>query len=622
MKPHLSIVGILLNCLFFLACAPTALAAVFSIDEWEQRVSAEDSIDRLGRLYLEFLMEENPVSGVQFGIHGREGDPSWYDRRLPDVSLETAARISSARKHLQDHLDAIDPDTLARPDQIDLHILKNQVALDQLQVTRLDALSSPLNYVTTLGQAMSGLVLRDYAPLEERLQSFGARCAATPAYLEQTRGALLPPYVRPTELDKAQALGRLRAMTQDGSLYTKTLPELLQSSALDDERQAGIREQCGRASEEIERFAAWLEENILPRENGEWRLGRELYDLKYQLQMDYPLGPEELLAEAEKWLEQKGGELVSVGRRIHDEYLADEIRAGILRKQAELDDSQVVRNIFAKLSEDRSTPETLIADSYAMADAIIGFVREQNLMDLPPASKLRIEDIPPHLRGTTVAMIATAPPFEPHLESVWFWDLEFLASSPDFLKEYNRPALAMVYIHEGVPGHFVQLEYSNRFERIIPKVFWNGPMVEGWASYIATQLVDVGFTIYPDHPLGHELQQMVDDKLMLRAIINAIIDLRLHREGLGEEEAVALMTGKGFQEESEARGKLARAKLSSVQLATYFAGHLAIEKILAEYRELRGSAFSWKDFNERLVGAGSPPFFATREYMLQDVSDK
>jgi hypothetical protein len=52
-------------------------------------------------------------------------------------------------------------------------------------------------------------------------------------------------------------------------------------------------------------------------------------------------------------------------------------------------------------------------------------------------------------------------------------------------------------------------------------------------------------------------------------------------------------------------------------LATYFAGHLAIEKILAEYKELKGDSFSWKDFNERLVGAGSPPFFATREYMLQ-----
>ncbi len=620
MKFRLASPAALLSCIIALAHASPAAADVFSIDAWEQRVASENSIDRLGRLYLELLMEENPVRGVQFGIHGKEGDASWYDRRLPDASPEAAARFSTARKQLLQRLGAMDPEPLARADQIDLHILKNRVALDQLQVTRLDALTSPLNYVTTLGTAMSGLVLRDYAPLEERLLSFGARCAGTPVYLEQTRAALLPPYVQPSELDKAQALGRLQAMGQDGSLYSKTLPELLKSSGLDEPQQAAILEQCGKASEGVGRFASWLEENILPRDNGEWRLGRELYDLKYQLQMDYPLGPEELLAEAEKRLDQKGGELVSVGRRIHDEYLADEIRAGAVRKQAELDDQQVVRDIFEKLSEDRSTPETLIADSYAMADAIIGFVREQDLMDLPPASKLRIEDIPPHLRGTTVAMIATAPPFEPHLESVWFWDLEFLASAPDFLKEYNRPALAMVYIHEGVPGHFVQLEYSNRFERIIPKVFWNGPMVEGWASYIATQLVDVGFTIYPDHPLGRELQQMVDDKLVLRSIINAIIDLRLHREGMGEEEALALMTGKGFQEESEARGKLARAKLSSVQLATYFAGHLAIEKILAEYRKLRGNAFSWKEFNERLVGAGSPPFFATREYMLQEVA--
>ena len=375
MKSHLHTVGSLLTCVVLLAFAPLAPAAAFSIDDWEQRVSPENSIDRLGRLYLELLLEENPVRGVQYGIHGREGDPSWHDRRLPDASLEAAARFSSARKHLQARLDAIDPDGLDRADQIDLHILKNRVALDQLQVTRLETLTSPLNYVTTLGQAMSGLVLRDYAPLDERLQSFGARCAATPAYLEQTRAALSPPGVQPTELDKTQALGRLKAMTQEGALYAKTLPELLKSSGLDEPQQAGILEQCGEASQEIERVATWLVERILPRDNGEWRLGRDLYDVQYQLQMDYPLGPEQLLAEAEKWLEQKGGELVSVGRRIHDEYLADEIRDGTVRKQAEIDDQQVVRNVFAKLSEDRSTPETLIADSYAMADAIIGFVR-------------------------------------------------------------------------------------------------------------------------------------------------------------------------------------------------------------------------------------------------------
>ncbi len=79
------------------------------------------------------------------------------------------------------------------------------------------------------------------------------------------------------------------------------------------------------------------------------------------------------------------------------------------------------------------------------------------------------------------------------------------------------------------------------------------------------------------------------------------------------------MTERGFQEQSEAQGKLVRAKVSSVQLSSYFAGHFAIEEILAEYRERMGDAFSYKDFNERLVGAGSPPFFAIREFMLGEV---
>jgi hypothetical protein len=332
--------------------------------------------------------------------------------------------------------------------------------------------------------------------------------------------------------------------------------------------------------------------------------------------MDYPLGPEALLAEAEAALERVSANLVATARRIHDDYLADRLAAGRVKPAAELGDQAIVSNVFARIAEDRSTADTLIEDSYGLAGAIVGFVEDQELLDLPPTSKLRIEDIPPHLSGIAVAQIIPAPPFQPELESVWFWDLALLSTSDSYLKEYNRPALAMVYIHEGVPGHFVQLEYSNRFERIVPKVFRNGPMVEGWATYIATQLVDLGFTIYPDEPHGHDIQKMVDDKLVLRSIINAIIDIRLHTTDWPEEEAVKLMMERGFQEEGEARGKLTRAKLSSVQLASYFAGHRAILELLAEYQAQQDEAFSWKRFNERLVSAGSPPFFALREDIL------
>ncbi|MDZ4731305.1 MAG: DUF885 domain-containing protein [Xanthomonadales bacterium] len=604
--------------LMTLLMAMPLTASVFSVDDWLQRAQAETSIDQLGRLYIEFLMEEDPTNSGGFGIHGRGDDANYYDQRLPDISAPTLATAAQGRAAFLQRLQAIDADQLSRPDQIDLHILTQRVKLDQLNSEKLAALQNPLNWVTSLGEAMSSLLLRDYAPLEQRLESFAARCAATPAFLGQAQSLLMPDSVRPTEMEKKVTLQRLAGMQREGTLYDKTMPGLLTDAKLSAEQKASISESCAVALQSIAGFANWFEAIMVPRPDSDWRIGKALYDEKYALQMDYPLDAEQLLAVAIGWLAVTGNELVSTGREIHDAYLADEIAAGTVQKAATLEDQQVVRDIFAKLSEDRSTPETLIADSYAMADSIISFVREQNLLDLPPASKLRIEPIPPHLAGNAVAMIQTAPPFEPELESVWFWDLELLATSPSYLKEYNRPTLATVYIHEGVPGHFVQLEYSNRSERIIPRVFWNGPMVEGWAAYIVTQMVEQGFTVYPDHPQGHQLQQMVDNKMTLRSVINAIIDIRLHRTNWPIEEAVKLMVEQGYQEEGEAQGKAVRAQLGSVQLASYFAGQLAIEDILVEYKAKKGKSFSYKEFNEKLVGAGSPPFFAIREFMLSD----
>jgi len=597
--------------------APIANAGL-DVDAWAKSLQDESDINALARMYLDMSIQMNPPMGGALGIHGTEQDPHVFDDHLADVSPAAWDASYRARVAFRDRLAAIDAADLDRADQVNLHILKNDVALNLLSLTELGGPVNPQTYVGGLGGAFSGLVLRDYAPVEQRLRSFGSRCAATGDYLEQARMMLLPPHVQPTALAKQTTLGRLAGTVGDAGLFKKALPEMIATSNLPADEAAAIEQNCAAAVKEVEAFASWFEKHIQPRPDGEWRLGKELYEKKYALYMDYPLSPQELLDTAEQALETTSGELVGLARKIHDGYLAEAISAGDIKTEAQLSDSEVVRNIFAELSEDRSTSATLIEDSYALADAIVGFVEERNLLDLPPTSKLRIEDVPPHLQGYAVAQITTAPAFEPELESVWFWDLELLSTSEDFLKEYNRPALAMVYIHEGVPGHFVQLEYSNRFDGIVPKVFRNGPMVEGWATYIATQLVDEGFTIYPDEPYGYELQQMVDRKLVLRSIINAIIDIRLHTTDWPEEAAVAMMIDQGFQEQGEAQGKLARAKMSSVQLASYFAGHHAILEILEEYKAAKGDEFSYKEFNERLVSAGSPPFFAIREFMLAE----
>ena len=587
----------------------------FSMSEWKQRVADEQSIDKLTRLYIEILLQDDPVLGGQIGIHGNDSDPRYHDRRLPDVSTEAWRQGHETHQFLLGRLREMDEDALSPVDRIDHHILKNQVEQQILEITRLGARTNPLTYVGILGNAFVYLTLRAYAPIESRLQSFGDRCRATPRFLDQARAALSPSDVRPTAAQKKTTMARLEGMTDTGGIFDKSLGDLLATADLSPDDVVAIKTSCDKAAASIVDFSHWFEQTIEPRPDSEWRLGPDLYTAKYRLHMDYPLEPDELLVAAEAELQVVYAELIDIARRVHDKFLT---RRETFRPASELTDRQVGSAVLAKLANDRSTVDSLIADSYAMTDSIVRFVEENDLMDLPATSKLRIEDIPPHLSGYAVAQIVTAPVFEPHLESVWFWDLDFLATYEDYLKEYNRTTLALVYIHEGVPGHFVQLEYSNRFDRITPKIFKNGPMVEGWASYIESQIVDNGFTVYPDHPLGYDLQQLANLKLQLRSIINAIIDIRLHMTDWPEEEAVRLMLEKGFQEEGEARGKLTRAKLSSVQLATYFAGHQAILGLLQEYRDLHGDAFSWKAFNEALVSAGSPPFFILREHLLSE----
>ena len=70
-------------------------------------------------------------------------------------------------------------------------------------------------------------------------------------------------------------------------------------------------------------------------------------------------------------------------------------------------------------------------------------------------------------------------------------------------------------------------------------------------------------------------------KMMLRTTLNALLDAGVHADGMTEAEAMALMTGRGFQEEGEAVGKWRRALLTSAQLSTYFVGYLELAPTLA-----------------------------------------
>lgn len=114
-----------------------------------------------------------------------------------------------------------------------------------------------------------------------------------------------------------------------------------------------------------------------------------------------------------------------------------------------------------------------------------------------------------------------------------------------FLREYNLYSMQNLTMHEGVPGHYLQIALSNRYSAPLRSVFWSSPFVEGWAAYAERVMMNEG---YLDHD---PLMRLINLKWYLRAITNAIIDSAIHVDGMSREQAMKLMVEGGLQEHLE-----------------------------------------------------------------------
>jgi uncharacterized protein (DUF885 family) len=261
-----------------------------------------------------------------------------------------------------------------------------------------------------------------------------------------------------------------------------------------------------------------------------------------------------------------------------------------------------VARVLDKLGDDHGKPEDIVTDAKKCVANIKDFIKAKKILTLPEPDRCQIIEMPEFQRGFSAAYLNPAPPLDAKANSLY-------AVSPPpadwpesrrlaFQKEYNRAMLQILTIHEAYPGHYVQLEYSNRNPSLIRKVFYSGIYAEGWAVYTEQMMLDQG---YGDGDLSLRLHQL---KFYLRAIINAILDHKMHCTNFSDDDAMKLLLGRGFQTEGEAVGKIARAKQSSCQLSTYFIGRMAFYNLRQQVQRERGAKFDLLKYHEEVLNHG------------------
>ena len=559
------------------------------------RAVAEDArFAAFGDRIVDQYLKSDPVGATQLGDHR-------YDSRLPDVSAAgRAARRAFAVRSLAE-LAKFNGSRLSREHQVDAILLKDQLdyliySNDRLQ----DWAWDPLGYAGTAGNSLFTLESREFAPLAVRLRSATGRLEALPAFLQQARAALVPARV---PLIHAQT-----AAKQNAGLNSLIDGALEHKAALPTADRARLERAAAAAKAAVADYQAWLDKRLIPNARGDERLGAALYDEKLRLALNSTLSRPEIRARAERSIADLRAQMYDVaagtikGRPGAPPAPANPTAA---QQQAVIEAGMAIVNA--------DPPEGgMIAEGRRDLAEATDFVKAHAIVSIPASANFNVIEMPEYARGTAGAYADMPGPFERDQRGFYAvspipadWTAEQRAS---YLREYNRWVMHELTLHEGMPGHLLQLAHSNQYKSRLRAFFGSGPMVEGWACYSQDVMAAAGFMNRdPRYLLAHY-------KFQMRLPINAILDQDFHVNGMTRDQAMEFMTKSAFQEEREAAGKWVRMQLSSAQLPVYFVGY-------QEWKDFRSAAekrpgFNLHRFHDAALSHGSPPVRFIRQLTL------
>jgi uncharacterized protein (DUF885 family) len=549
-------------------------------------VTAEDT--RLANLFQSYLDQEfqrHPYFATQQGNHD-------YDDRLDDLSPAARKKDAEVTRGVFATLPKeIDYQKLSRAGQIDFDIWKHYLGYQLWQTDNDNRFEfDPRVYGEYVSDSVFILFTQSSLPRERNVANAAKRITYIPRVVAAAKEGLKNPPRVLTEVAIKRNLGAI-------SFYEKEIYQF----AGETPGSEPLATPCREAVKALKDYQQWLEKELLPKSGGDWRLGKEKFAKKLELELDAGLTADEVVKIAEAEADRVEREMYTIAKQLWAKLFPgkplppDDPAGRRLTTKAVLDE----------LGKDHGKPENIVADAKKTVDKIRTFIRERRILTLPEPDTCKVIEMPEFQRGFSAAYLNPAPPLDPTADSLYAvspppadWKAERVET---FLREYNSAMLQVLTIHEAYPGHYVQLAYSSRCPSLVRKLLYSGTFAEGWAVYTEQMMLDQG---YGDGDLSLRLHQL---KFYQRAVINAILDNKMHTANMSDEEALKFLVERGFQTEGEAVAKILRAKQSSTQLSTYFVGRTAFYRLRQDVQRKQGDTFDLAKFHEAVLSHGTLP---------------
>ena len=560
-----------------LGCVPVAHA----------QSDADSAFESVAAAFVNDLPALSPVNATLSGDHRQDGI-------LDQVDGEgRAATVRLYEKHLA-ALQSIEWQALSRANQVDADLLRNEIESRLWQLESLQEWAwNPLIYVDRSGSAIYGLMARDFAPLPERLVSAASRLEQMPRFLAQARAALQPQRVPKIHAETAVQ----QNPGLDSIIETMIVPHMGTATG---EFKFRLQAAIATARNAVAEHQAWLEEELLPKAAGNFRIGAALFDSKLGFTLNSPLSRRDIRTRAENEYVAVRDQMYQISKGL---YAEEYPFTNFPDNPDEAYKQVIIRTALEKAYQQLPEPDGIVTVAKEYLQQATDFVQERNLVTVPD-DPIEIIVMPEFRRGVTLAYLDPPGPLDKGQKSFYAvaplpsdWSDEQVNS---FLREYNLLSIQALTVHEAMPGHHLQLALSNRYPSILRSVLWSGPFVEGWAVYAERLMVDEG---YLDND---PLMRLINLKWYLRAVTNAIIDQAIHVDGMSRDAAMKLMIEGGFQEEREAAGKWVRAQLTATQLSTYFVGYQEHIDMRAAVEQAWRDEFTLRRYHDQALSYGSP----------------
>jgi hypothetical protein len=514
------------------------------------------------------------VRATAAGIHD-------YDHLLPEDTPDGFRARGAWLRDLEQRLAASVPwEELPTEQRVDYALLRSRLAVERAELEEIR--THARDPVGCLRTALDGvlLLMRPFAPLEERKGAIVARLMAIPEYLAAARAGLEP---------APRIWVDLALEVADGgpALISDVVHALLRAFPHEAERieHAGVRANSGLAA-----FRDALEHELGPRAGGSFALGARWLDFHLEREHLLPLGNEAL--------EQLGREQVALARR------------GL----AELGRLDPGRPWRARVEEARRwRPGAGWSPEEAEAEVARArrFVLERRLAPLPEV-RLGVAAAPPYRRPLFARAAYLPPaPFDVEPQGMLLVPASATARRPE-PRESAVPGddLALVAAREGWPGRHLQSAHAIHCGSRLRRIAGNRLLAGGWALYAEELMVEEGFMADARARLGW----LID---LLDSATRAVAGVALHTGRMSPAQAVDYLIQEALLDRPAALAEVTRLTLDPARGLGGLVGRLQILELREEAKRRLGAKYDRLDFHAALLAGGTIPPALLREELWE-----